>query len=405
MKNKKKYILLGMIGLMILFGGILLKKSYAIFETNTISKSAVTIKVGTMNPILGLDLYVEAKEADTFAVTLENSENTSGKFLLYYKGTLPEGVTFGYLEEGINIPSKDGVVLAKGEKQTYLLYVNNQSSTDVYINIGAIGGLTTQTLSLPSGGNYIDKTTKSLYSNQFVSNVYQYDQTTGSSTFCVTGEESTCVQIPEPETYEPGTIIKYKVNDKEEKYFHVVSDNIDTLTLQHRENVVIATAWYKDANDNSKGPLTILPALETATSTWTNVLDQTYTMGTTIFKDNAYTGCTSTTSTISCTKNLYTLGQRTAKARMITGQELRSLGCTVNKNSCPIWIYNYLYNSTENGGTANQGEYGKDTGYRTMSASSSTAYEALTVENTGRVLGYGSVFSHFGARPVVVIPK
>ena len=49
MKNKKKIILFGIIGLMILFGGILLGKSYAIFETDTISKSAVTIKVGTIN--------------------------------------------------------------------------------------------------------------------------------------------------------------------------------------------------------------------------------------------------------------------------------------------------------------------------------------------------------------------
>jgi len=77
MKNRKKYILFGIMGLMILFGGILLEKSYAIFETDTISKSAVTINVGTMNPILGLDLYVKAGESDTFVVTLENGEDVS----------------------------------------------------------------------------------------------------------------------------------------------------------------------------------------------------------------------------------------------------------------------------------------------------------------------------------------
>jgi len=225
MKNKKKIILFGIIGLMILFGGILLGKSYAIFETDTISKSAVTIKVGTINPILGLDLYVEAKEADTFVVTIENQEDASGKFLLYYKETLSSGVIFGYLEEeGMDVPLKDGVVLAKGEKQTYSLYVNNQSSAGVSIDLEAMGGLSTQPLSLSIGGNYIEKAEKTIvYPNKFMSNVYQYDQVTGSSTFCVIREESTCVQIEAPKTYEVGTIIKYKVNDAEEKYFNVTT--------------------------------------------------------------------------------------------------------------------------------------------------------------------------------------
>ena len=76
------------------------------------------------------------------------------------------------------------------------------------------------------------------------------------------------------------------------------------MTLQQRENTVYNTAWYSSSNDSSKGPTTILPALESATSGWTNINNQTYTMGTTTFKTNAYTGCTSS----GCTTNTYTLG-------------------------------------------------------------------------------------------------
>jgi len=164
--------------------------------------------------------------------------------------------------------------------------------------------------------------------NKNISNIWKYDQRSGSSTFCVTGEESTCLPI-NPDTFEPGTIIKYKVNDTTEKYFHVLNDNGNTLTLQQRENTVYNTAWYADENDNSKGPTTILSALENAIADWTNVLDQTYTLGTTVFKDNAFTGCNydSTNKVFNCTMNRYTLGPRTAKARMITVQEASHLGC------------------------------------------------------------------------------
>ncbi len=44
-------------------------------------------------------------------------------------------------------------------------------------------------------------------------------------------------------------------------------------------------------NDNTKEPLNALSSLEEITKDWSNVLDQTYTLGTTIFKDNAFTAC------------------------------------------------------------------------------------------------------------------
>lgn len=39
------------------------------------------------------------------------------------------------------------------------------------------------------------------------------------------------------------------------------------------------TRWYNEKEDNSKGPLTVLPKLEDFTASWTNVKDQIYTMG------------------------------------------------------------------------------------------------------------------------------
>jgi len=242
--------------------------------------------------------------------------------------------------------------------------------------------------------------------NENILNIYTYDQTKGSSTFCVTGEEETCTSLKSaPSIYEAGTIIKYKVNDNEEKYFHVVSDNGNTLTLQQRENTVYDTAWYADTAANTKGPLTILSALERATVGWTNVLNQVYTMGTTVFKDNAFTGCSSYNS---CTTNTYTLGERTAKARMITVQEAQGLGCTSSNSSCPIWMCNYLNSSTSYGGTVNQtGDvYGKNWGYWTMNAVSSGSSRAW------RVHSYRFLYKETeatsignGGRAVVVIEK
>jgi len=66
-------------------------------------------------------------------------------------------------------------------------------------------------------------------------------------------------------------VIKYKVNDTEERYFHVISDDGDTLTLQQRDNTLDTAMWYDSRaskkSDTSKGPLTALSLLENATST------------------------------------------------------------------------------------------------------------------------------------------
>jgi len=237
--------------------------------------------------------------------------------------------------------------------------------------------------------------------NENILAIYQYNAAS-----CITGEEETCNKMTTaPATYTTGTIVKYKVNDTEEKYFHVISDNGDTLTMQQRENTIYATKWYdgESGNDNSQGPITVLPALENATANWTNVNDQTYTMGVTTFKTNAFTGCGYT----ECTTNTYTLGNRTGKARMITAQEAGELGCTSSNQSCPAWMNNYLKNSTSYAGTVNEtgGEYGNNAGYWTMSSYSPNATSAIIVYYYGKMSISSTKSADCGARAVVVIDK
>ncbi len=145
-------------------------------------------------------------------------------------------------------------------------------------------------------------------------------------------------------------------------------------------------------------------ALESATSDWTNVLNQVYTMRTTIFKDNAFTGCLTYNV---CTTNSYTLGQKTAKARLISVQEASSLGCTKDLQSCPVWMINYLNNSIKYGGTVNQtgGEYGNNYGYWTMNANSSRATNAWNVNYAGYLLSNSTSHIAGGGRAVVIVEK
>lgn len=179
--------------------------------------------------------------------------------------------------------------------------------------------------------NYISVANKK--NNRFVS-AYTYNQTNDASNYCVTGDEATCKETTcyekkNSESCHAGDIIKYKVNDTETVTFHVMYDNGSTLTMQSQKNIVNNVNWLSKSdyikaggtldnmsNGNGMGPITAISALEQATKNWTNVNTQKYTMGTTPFRQNQYTGCSSI-----CNKNIYTWDEKVAKARMITVQE------------------------------------------------------------------------------------
>ena len=253
---------------------------------------------------------------------------------------------------------------------------------------------------------------------------YTYNQDSTAANYCVTGdeetcEETTCYKTKDANSCAAGTIVDYKVNDDETVRFHVMYDNGTTMTMQSQKNTVYNVPWinatdYATANTDQtecayescsdEGPITILNALETKTSGWSNVNEQTYTLGTTTFKTNAYTGCSSFSS---CAANTYTLEERTVKARMITVQEAADLGCTQTEKSCPIWVYNFLSTSINNGGTKNDnttengGSY--NYGYWTMNVRASNATWYVTY--VGRLISYIPYSVNIGARAVVEINK
>lgn len=269
---------------------------------------------------------------------------------------------------------------------------------------------------------------KYFYTNQNIVIAYTYDENN-----CVTGDEDKCQQISltTRDTDIPtGTIIKYKVNDTDIVTFHVMYDNGLTLTMQSQKNIGNNTIWiseedYKKTGDNScnstsgvcnnQGPVTVLTALEKETSNWTNVNSQNYQMGDTkwpyFFKEhpNSYTGCSKYND---CTTNTYQFASsRTANARMITVQEAAKIRCRNSDVKCPIWMYNYLYNSTANGGTTNDiiskdpttGKY--NTGYWTMNAVSTSKYAAWYIFYSGTINSSNVNNESAGARAVVVVSK
>ena len=238
-----------------------------------------------------------------------------------------------------------------------------------------------------------------------------YNQTSGASNYCVTGdedtcEETTCYKNTTVGSCKAGDIIKYKVNNKDIINFHVMYDNGDTLTMQTQKNIVYNTAW--GSSYNTSGPTVILAELESQTFDWSNVITQTYTMGTTGFSGKgSFTGCSPYNK---CEINTYILTEKSAKARIITSQEAADLGCTNMQKTCPIWMYNYLYNSTSYGGTVN--EVSKDTessyknwGYWTMNADSSSNNKTWIIDYDSCL--YSDIVSdlHRGARAVVEVSK
>lgn len=247
--------------------------------------------------------------------------------------------------------------------------------------------------------NELNEFRKQTQKNIYIRAVYKYDDT-NIETKCITGEEETCTELT-TETYEVGTIVKYRVNNTEDKFFYVIQDNGDTITLIARENTVSGNLWATgESITNASGPTNIIEKLSATTNTWTNVNDQTYTMGTTPFQGNIYTGC----STTGCTTNTYSWSEKKAKARLITFQEAKKLNCEHNTTqSCKTWLYNYLTNSTSYGGT----ETGPTTCYWTMNTTNTNTNttEAWAICNSGILTTSTINQAYYGGRAVVVVNK
>jgi len=347
------------------------KKGYTLIELIMIITIMGLVMIIVFPSVMSMQNKNKKKEYEYYKDTVEvasklyfdsHGEDMTSKYWhgcvsITYQDLVNANLLKPFAKEGITCNESKVYVSKNEDKVDYYPYIKcrKTSNNEVVYESSPYPGASCS-LTIEDAPDVMDR-------NPNILNIYKYDQTIGSSTFCVTGEESTCLALKTPETYSRATIIRYRLNDTLERYFHVMYDNGNTLTLQQRENTVNSVAWYKDAMDNRRGPVTALAALETATSGWSNVLDQTYTLGTTVFKDNANTGCDY--YEMKCRGNQYTLGQRTAKARMITFQEAMDFGCGSNARSCPVWMHNYLANCTDRGGTVNQGP---DKGYWTSNA-------------------------------------
>ena len=223
-----------------------------------------------------------------------------------------------------------------------------------------------------------------------------------------------------------------------------------TITLQMDHNLVNLSAWvtqtdYNDnvnwsGNQNHKGPITALKALEIATSTWDNSLKLNYTYDTSLGGTN--TG--HNYGTLSCANGACTVAgsQITSnlKARMITGEEISALTVAAGAASDTI-AYNwnvannnlYYFSSTDyvigtetyetgstalswlientgadvsSGATANT--YGNTNyGYWTLSPNASISTSAWYVTSDGRLSDSEDVDpdDYHGTRPVITLPK
>ncbi len=443
--KKKKLFMIGMSVLLILI--VVIGGTYAWFTLQLNGTKVNVLKAGTLSLILNdensvginsekaVPMLDEVGETlDPYHFTLENHSDIASDYTIYLDDIDLE------TDEVRMSDSKVKYQLVKDGTKTMALLNTLGENPNRILDSGTIDGNKTITYDLrlwisSDATNEVMGTTLRTKirvvatqsqqqaekgpseTNKNILALYEYNATN-----CITGEEETCTKIETaPETYTPGTIVKYQVNDSDVKYFHVISENKEkgTLTLQQRENTIYATKWY-DGGDNSKGPLTVLPALENAAAGWTNVNDQTYTMGTTVFKTNAFTGCYFDLSNgFTCNKNAYTLEERVGKARMITVQEAESLGCKYEEpQSCPNWMNNYLYDSTSSGGTVNVtgGEYGGNGGYWTMQGYESNS--AIAVDSygcfsppfvddngSGGTVPGSDNLPRLGARAVVVINK
>ena len=252
-------------------------------------------------------------------------------------------------------------------------------------------------------------------SSNFVE-AYTYNQTSGAVNYCITGNEDTCEVS---ECYKDkttgkcnaGDIIRYKVNTQDVVTFHVMYNDKDTITMQSQRNTIYNTAWitaldYSGSTTykNDKGPLTALNALESATAGWSNVEDQTYSIG----DENATLGYSGCSAYNSCSDAKYALS-RTAKSRMITAQEATNLGCSDQSKSCAYWMNNYLLLSNLFGGTYSDDSTANgcqnNYGYWTLSSNSSTNYAAWFVNRNGNIYYSNEINCSVGARAVVVVNK
>lgn len=414
---------------------IMISSAFAIFSSVQKSEHYNTLTVGTlkvdfidtddgMGNIINLNgAYPESDEdglnENPYSFKITNSGSLSAGYtikILDDEDMINEdGCQDNLLDKAkirVSVNGNTPITLADTEVSSYVVDTGTLSSMEdksYSIRIWISNTAGNEVLGKHYHGKILIEAQNSRYNSNVV-NAYTYHDGE-DDTKCITGEETTC-QVTEcyktktANSCPQGTIIKYAVSNNDEKYFYVIHDDGVTMTLQQRENTIQSSAWYAEGNSNTEGPSAVIPKLEIATARWTNVENQTYSLGETVFSSNKFTGCGISGNSITCSNNIYTLESRTVKARMITVQEVLALGCSTTAGSCPKYMYNYLYQSTLSGGVVddNSNPSGNH-GYWTMSADSTNATNAWNIMNSGSVNSSSITDTSINARAVVVINK
>lgn len=397
---------------------LLITGSYAWYKYNLSSDQVHIIKAGNLKLVLDDSMSEgimisnaipvsdrKGLETKVYTFTLENLGSVDTDYTLYFddlalgeqekrmrddyvKYSLvkndgsPTTALLSTIGENPNRILETGTIAGKTKNRyTLQVWINKDAKNDV---MGTIFYGKIRIVAESKGGSQTPTI------NEHIEKVVSYDPTN-----CTTGEEATCVETTCHESKAagscpPGTIIKYAVNDETSKYFYVLHDDGETLTLQQSENTVSQVKWTL-SSDNSQGPSMALMALESTVSAWTNVNRLHYKLGETTFLTNPNNGCD---KNLSCEQNSYPVMERDAYARMITVQEATALGCSLNGGTCPRYLISNL-----SGGA----------GYWTSSARSDYVYASWVVNSSAAITNVNSNYAGdnpiVGARAVVEINK
>lgn len=368
-KAKKIIITLSAVIIMLIIS-LGITYSYFVAKIKENNKTETVIKAGSMELIFtgtkeinADNIYPGQTLAKTFSV--ENLNNIDMKFNIYL-----ENVNNTFEDDLVYILKNDEGdvtttrILPKTRVgKSYILYdleikantIINYTLEITFVNKDELqntqGSIFNATLGIDN-----ENSNKVETKNDKIVNVFEYDNETTSSTYCVNGTEetckkSTCYRNLDANSCKSGTIVVYSVNDNSELAFNVLFDDGATMRVQQINKTTESAAWSSIQNSSTEnGPYGILNALETKTANWSNVSPMSYNLGTTVFATNKYTACSNYHD---CSNNQYNLEKTNVTARIITVQEAVKLGCTETASSCPTWLTNGSNIWTSNASSTN----------------------------------------------------
>ena len=139
--------------------------SYAMFTVSKERDNAISIVTGNLTYKLEVDgvegnsLVVEPNSSKEFIVKLTNPNNRIARFNFYYLDEIAESAKAGYIVdcETNTLPEAKGINLEKvnttGSSNIYKIMVENNSSSEVTIELGVNVGLDYNDLELPNNGH------------------------------------------------------------------------------------------------------------------------------------------------------------------------------------------------------------------------------------------------------------